>query len=114
MRPIRDLIEDRAFVIARLREQGDDLRVLPGYYNQEKPFGMLFCRDRTRVLQVYDRASTFPNKGQVLVVQKFCSNPSDELVLETLAQIEEEHILRRNYRPANAEKRYSLFRMCYQ
>lgn len=114
MRPLQDLIEDRTFVIARLRELLEDVRVLPGYYNQAKPLGMLFLREQRKILQIYDSPSSSRKGGHLLVVHKYGDYPPDSVIFEVLSQIEKENILHGNHRPANAEKSYSLFRVCYQ
>ena len=114
MRPLQDLIRDERFAIARLQEEIPDVRVLPGYYNQTRPFGMLFCTGSSRILQVYSHASIARKGGQVLTIQKFRSYPSDALLFEVLSQLEKEDLLQNNHQPANAENKYSLFRICYQ
>ncbi len=114
MRPLQDLIDDRIFVIGRLRELLEDVCALPGYYNPEKPQGILFCREQTKILQVYDAPSEFRKESHVLVVEKWGNYPSDSLIFEVLSQIEKEDILHNNHKPANAKRRYGLFRICYQ
>lgn len=114
MRPLRDLALDERFVIARCKEEFPYLLAIPGYYNGENPRGILFCTEKTKVLQVYQAPSVKEKNRRLLVIEKFCKDPSKKNIFEILTQLEKEYILELNYRPRTQAQEYSLFRICYK